>query len=225
MSSFLDSTANAVRVRNPANGNWEMWTPRQILTYSTTAPVIPAQTPSGYSTPALQIDRNWYMTEGAGRFFTPDRFKVVNDVLFKLSYEELATKGLVRGGAAVDLSTFVTGTGAGESNRAVVSNYTTDLGSDDYAGRAFIWGTSSARITGSVRMLASGEIIVENIKVAPFNDNFNFDRTGKAAGYVEMFNSAWTSIFGDYGDYGDMILIASIAPVSPFAPSALACVG
>src|SRR5262249_20795213 len=63
---------------------------------------------------------------------------------------------------------------------ARLSNYSTDVLSDDYPLRALVFGNESARILGRVVVNPDGSKTFKQIEIRPWDTDFNFDhKTGQ----------------------------------------------
>ena len=85
------------------------------------------------------------MDAGPGRFYHPGMFPIVNDLINR--------RNLAPG--TYDLWQLAPAGGKDPSTRASLSNYFTDVGSEDYLTRTFVFGNESAKISGQVTRSSS----------------------------------------------------------------------
>jgi hypothetical protein len=73
-----------------------------------------------------------------------------------------------------DLGKLAPGGKKDPSLAASISHYTTDVGSEDYRTRAFVFGNESARISGRVTVGEDGTKTFHDIEIQPLDTKFNF---------------------------------------------------
>ncbi|MCP1561898.1 UNVERIFIED_ORG: hypothetical protein M2438_005397 [Methylobacterium sp. SuP10 SLI 274] len=113
----------------------------------------------------LKIDTQWYMNAGPGIYYNPARFEGVS----KLLNSSPSQLGLSNG-QSKSLASFFS---SKDPLIARVSHYTTDVNSETYGIRSWVWGGTSAVIEGEITNI-NGRIALTNYKIAPIDDNFNF---------------------------------------------------
>jgi hypothetical protein len=138
--------------------NGQQWTARDFLghyfqsTASATTPVTGPPVP-------VDVDRSWYMSEGPGRYYHPGMFPMMRQLIDDRN----------RAPGTYDLKEFVpTKNEKDPALTANLSNYTTDVRSNDYPLRAFVFGNESARISGRVVVNPDGSKRSSKFKFAPW---------------------------------------------------------
>jgi hypothetical protein len=128
----------------------------------------------------IRIDPNWYMTEGPGKYFTPET--ISGNTALALRTESAGTYNIN------EILSQTERTGS-------VSNYTTDVTSADYIARSFLFGGSSFRITErTVISDGRGNLTFRNIVIKPLDDNFDFDFSFKGGPAFPVFEGISTII-------------------------------
>ena len=149
--------------------NGQQWTARDFLdhyfqpTASGTTPVTGPPTP-------IDVDRSWYMSDGPGRYYYPGMFPIMRQLIDNRNH----TPG------TYELRDFVPNRDERDPALAAsISNYSTDIRSDDHPLRAFVFGNESARISGRVVVNPDGSKTFKQIEIRPLDTEFNFkDKTG-----------------------------------------------
>src|SRR5262249_43450274 len=137
----------------------ETWSANQVLGYYRNAPAG-----ANGNTQPLPISSDWYMSDnGPGRFYNPSMFPVV--------------QSLFDGTIQLQPGSYNIGDVAAQSGSSVsakLDQYFTATGSSDYEMRALIFGETSAKIFGTVNVDQNGTITLQDVTIAPYNDQFNF---------------------------------------------------
>jgi hypothetical protein len=120
--------------------NGQRWTRQQFLDhyFRPSASGIPVPV-AGPPDPVV-IDRSWYMSGGPGRYYHPGMFPIISSLVNRNNL----------GPGSYDLWKLAPKSKDDPSVKTTISHYFTDLGSEDYKTRAFVFGTESARISGQV---------------------------------------------------------------------------
>jgi hypothetical protein len=141
--------------------------------------------------PKFEIDTNWFMTQGPGKYIYPSMFQAVND-LFLDGYSPGVynlvgnnnTPGIFNRDVKTDYNKITT----------TISNYMTDIKNPNFDLRAWVFGTSSFIITGGkVYVDALGNPEIRDLEIKPLDDNFNFN-TREKPWYVVAANTEWNLI-------------------------------
>lgn len=141
---------------------------------------IPAQNQNTY----LNVDTTSYM-ETVGRFAKFSDVPIVKDFFSgALSAQGVTGSDQVTRFSIEDLRDSLGR--LPDSCEVVVSHYTADPTSDDYALRAFVWGTTQFAISGQTTLCwgPDGTKWLESASFRPFNDNFDFESTSGLAAFV-----------------------------------------
>jgi Ca2+-binding RTX toxin-like protein len=124
-----------------------------------------------------------YMTTGAGRYAFPSLAPVVK------AFFEAATL-LERVGQPYSYSEVmqILGLDAGSAGKIFVSQYSTDVYSQDYAERAFLFGSTSFRLNSeTIRFhVEGGKRWIENLQIIPDQDNWDFVAGSTFANYLNI---------------------------------------
>ena len=115
----------------------------------------------------LSFDVDQYMTLGAGRFGKPSQFAMIN------WFMENSVLGEIGVETRYTLAELVSLTGASLRERVTQAFY--DDGSDDVVQRTYIWNTTHfVLVDATFVMSADGTRWIENLKIKPENENFDF---------------------------------------------------
>jgi hypothetical protein len=110
------------------------------------------------------------MSDGPGRYYHPGKFPIMRQLIDNRNH----TPG------TYELRDFVPNRDERDPALAAsISNYTTDIRSDDHPLRAFVFGNEGARISGRVVVNPDGSRTFKQIEIRPLDTEFNFkDKTG-----------------------------------------------
>jgi hypothetical protein len=162
-------TDNTVRLTNG-----QQWTVRDFLNHYF-RPTASGTTPVTGPPAPVDVDRSWYMSKGPGRYYHPGMFPVMRQIIDDRS----------RAPGTYDLQDFVPNRNAEDpALKAELSNYSTDVRSDDYPLRALVFGNESARILGRVVVNPDGSKTFKQIEIRPWDTEFDFKH--KTWGPIEV---------------------------------------
>jgi hypothetical protein len=106
------------------------------------------------------------MDEGPGRYYHPGMFPIIHQLI--------DNQNLTPG--TYELRDFVPNRNEKDPLlTAGISNYTTDLPSDDYRLRALVFGNESATISGQVVSNPDGSKTFKQVEIRPWDTDFNFN--------------------------------------------------
>jgi hypothetical protein len=146
--------------------NGQRWSARHFVDHYFRPSASGVPTPVPGPPAPVDVDRSWYMDEGPGRYYHPGMFPVMHQIL--------NNRNLAPG--TYDLKDFVPNRNEKDPLlSARVSNYTTDIRSDDYLLRALVFGNESATISGKVGVDPNGSKTFKQVEIRPWDTNFDFD--------------------------------------------------
>jgi hypothetical protein len=149
--------------------NGQRWTKEQFLDHFFEPTASGTPTPVAGPPAPVDVDRSWYMDEGPGRYYHPGMFPIIHQII--------RTRNLAPG--TYDLRDFVSSHDEKDPLlTAGISNYTTDVPSDDHRLRAFVFGNESGRISGQVVANPDGSKTFRRIEIRPVDTDFNFNDKG-----------------------------------------------
>ena len=119
----------------------------------------------------IMIDTKEYMTSGAGRFASPEQFKIVKDFL-----EGDGDFGLKQGESIVLTKKQVAKVYNIDYYGLVLSQYFLGYNDNDYADRAYVFGTTAFSLSEDTQFIinSDGSREIRNLSIEPVFDNFDF---------------------------------------------------
>jgi Ca2+-binding RTX toxin-like protein len=134
----------------------------------------------------IQVDVNYYMTQGAGRFALGAQFEIVQKFFASTSLAPNTASDPYY--TKEELDTLL---GLGGSYGLSIQQYNYSDGTDDYRERVYIYNSTAFQLSDDVRFIvaADGTKRIENFAVSPRDDvqeNFDF---ASSDGLAEFFNA------------------------------------
>ncbi|WP_262028555.1 calcium-binding protein [Microvirga sp. Mcv34] len=144
--------------------------------------------------PHYQIDVDWFMEQGPGKYFDPTKIPALQDLLSGKIALDPGVYDLVSKDRDNKDAIFYTDDGnPNDKSRitAVLSNYKTDVWSPDHFLRSWVFGSSPFAISGGkVHVDKNGNIEIRDLQIKPRDDSFDHELTGKVP-YVAATNAVW----------------------------------
>lgn len=148
-------------------------------------------------TRTYQMDVDWFMEQGPGRYFDPTKIPALQDLFNGKITLAPGTYDLVTKDRNNASGVFYTGDEKPNDKlrvTGVIKNYTKDVWSQDHFLRSWVFGTTAYAITGGkVHVDSSGKVEVRDLEVRPRDDSFDFDIAEKAW-YVQVNNAVWRAL-------------------------------
>lgn len=139
--------------------------------------------------PPIKVDAVSFMADGPGRFVTPSMVPLIDS--FFTSNDPL----LDGNGAKQVIPLSVMAGWLGSETNFSYQQY--DFDSADLGYRALIWGSSGFKLTEAHFIIeADGTRKVEDIKILPFDDNYDFESDDTLTQLVEDVAKDWTDPSG-----------------------------
>ncbi|EIM30458.1 calcium-binding protein [Microvirga lotononidis] len=146
----------------------------------------------GGKPPKYQIDVDWFMEQGPGKYFDPTKIPALQDLFGGKLGLAPGVYDLVTKDPYNTSGVFYTGDeGPNDKVRitGVIKNYTTDVWGDDHILRSWVFGTTAYAISGGkVHVDKNGNIEIRDLQIRPRDDRFDFNTKGKDW-YVQIYNS------------------------------------
>jgi len=147
---------------SPADLADDKWIRPEAIKATKTAPAITQGA-------TIWIDSHEYMTTGAGRFATPEKFDLVRKFL---NGDGIFSTGTY---SPISINNNPNPLLALANPDATVYQYVMGMFDADYADRAYVSGTTSFRITGGDFIVnPDGSREVKNLEIRPLDDNFDY---------------------------------------------------